>query len=1013
MQLTHSLSRFAFATTALVALTVDTSATTYYWKPGTTQGLWTSLSNWSTEAVDGADAAALPSSSDSLYNTGDYNFDLDGGSYTLTSWPTPDDWNNHYLTLANGTLTFTGEVSTHSGQINVNSDGNLYFPSGSSLVLGIYTSAGMLVSVNNGGSVSIGGSVRLYSGSFAVANGGSMTFAPSSLRYGADSHAYALSLSNAGTLTLPNGFAFTRWDISTVDTGSTFALTQTAGTLNLGGPIANAPTSSSSKPGPFSVIFSGGTVNATGDVTFDVTSVSVQNAVTFNVSASRLIDLTPATFAAGSSITKTGSGSIKLPTTAPTAAISGGALLLDANTYDLSSVTFAAGTGIALSPVGGRVDSSDSSIANATFTATIPATAGAAVFHSTDPSLLAKVRSDLAGSVPSGFELVASGDTLSVEAETSASFTVTGDILGTTGWGGTVPAAGLDVAIDGNGVVATLSSGTLPAWNSIEVKNGATLRIEANAALPAIILNKNATLEVAGNATVSFASLTGAVATSPSLVVPVVSVASGATLNVLGGMKFSNVNIDLEGTLAVTTTGGVTFGYASAGETTYIGFTSNGGTISLTPGSGTYNTSPLEFCCPASGGTVNAVGSLALIDTTILPVYERSDNTYPLTVDYQIGFNLGVNNPANALFEVVFDNTHWGVLGTLQIKGGATFRLANGGIYQNFESIGYWGRYAQISENGKLIVGPGCEFRLNALGDYGSNPLEVNPSSVNHPAIVVEDGGVFENYRFSGNGKGVFIASNSVYRIYQPNLYNEHYSQSSGTTTIYDTANIPFMGFAAVELADDSTLTFSTRNKVFWDDGQFDETSGDRVVTLADVPITGGGSITLSNANANVFGVIVKSGANTATGTASVIPPTSASIGTTTLSFANGANWAGTVIADGNVLLTNLVNATAPVAVSFGGMNLATNFTLRLWENSSCDSIAIGNNGWTGNGHLEFELVGGFSPGAQAWHIGSQPTGTSLPSVKGGAYVLSTEETEEGREDIILKITNGIIILMR
>ena len=51
---------------------------------------------------------------------------------------------------------------------------------------------------------------------------------------------------------------------------------------------------------------------------------------------------------------------------------------------------------------------------------------------------------------------------------------------------------------------------------------------------------------------------------------------------------------------------------------------------------------------------------------------------------------------------------------------------------------------------------------------------------------------MFETYRFSGNGNGVFVASNSVYTIYMPSLYNEHVSSSSGSVTIYDTTNVPF-----------------------------------------------------------------------------------------------------------------------------------------------------------------------------------------------------------------------------
>ena len=160
------------------------------------------------------------------------------------------------------------EVSTHSGQINVGDGGVLNLPAGSSFTPGMYSGAGMTINVNAGGAMSVAGSVRLYNGSFSVASGGSLTFAPSNLRFGAESHDYALTFSNEGTLSLPNGFHFDRWDIASVDAGSTYTLTS-SGTLNLGGSIDNAPNSSSSKPGPLAVVLSGGTVNVTGDMTFD------------------------------------------------------------------------------------------------------------------------------------------------------------------------------------------------------------------------------------------------------------------------------------------------------------------------------------------------------------------------------------------------------------------------------------------------------------------------------------------------------------------------------------------------------------------------------------------------------------------------------------------------------------------------------------------------------------------------------------------------------------------------
>ena len=63
---------------AAVLAAGSVKAATYYWKKGSTQGLWTDLSNWSTDGVEGAAAVALPGSSDELYGQASYNFLLGG-----------------------------------------------------------------------------------------------------------------------------------------------------------------------------------------------------------------------------------------------------------------------------------------------------------------------------------------------------------------------------------------------------------------------------------------------------------------------------------------------------------------------------------------------------------------------------------------------------------------------------------------------------------------------------------------------------------------------------------------------------------------------------------------------------------------------------------------------------------------------------------------------------------------------------------------------------------------------
>ena len=286
-----------------------------------------------------------------------------------------------------------------------------------------------------------------------------------------------------------------------------------------------------------------------------------------------------------------------------------------------------------------------------------------------------------------------------------------------------------------------------------------------------------------------------------------------------------------------------------------------------------------------------------------------------------VGFHLGRNNSEDMSFKVVFNNTKWGTSGKLYICGGATFSLTNNSSFITYEHHTQWDRYVEISGKGRLYLGEGSEFRLNSIGNYGDRTLVVNPSVSGHNAVVVEHGAIFENYRWTGNNNGVFSVSNGVYRIFEPYIIENEELKS---------VNTPFDGLRTVNIADDSVLMFTTRNQANGH-GYFNN-GDDRVVSLANVPITGAGSIALDNANVNKFGVIVTSGSNTATGSASVVAPGEGE-GETTLYFADGANWAGTVTA-GNVALTNLVDSAAACTNTFGTLVLAagTTFPIRVWK---------------------------------------------------------------------------------
>ncbi|MBR1921347.1 MAG: hypothetical protein IJ829_05015 [Kiritimatiellae bacterium] len=566
---------------------------------------------------------------------------------------------------------------------------------------------------------------------------------------------------------------------------------------------------------------------------------------------------------------------------------------------------------------------------------------------------------------------------------------------------GDLPDASADVHIYGASTVLTLDDAATVLPASISVEGGATLRVLAGVTLPPLAIDATSKVVFGDNTTavsvVLDASLTTvADATAVPVALPVLEVTTNATLNVIGGMKFKNVDVVLNGTLTRTSSGGLYFGYAESGETTYIGFHANAARITNYTMGG--YASSILVCCAASGGTVYAVGPIEFKDMptsgTHLP--ESGDN-------YWNGLMLGENNPPTAPFEVVFDNTKWNVSGISKITGGAIFRLKNGSRFKNKEHDNLYGRRFDIYESGKVVVEEGSELCIYAMGDWGSRPVNVQNSTPGGEALFAGAGAMVEFFRTTGDGTAVMTFSNAIYRIHRPSIYKDN----NGTT--YDYKNEPFKGLRGVTLAEGSTLTFSTCNGYY-----FKDSSGDRFVALADVPIAGAaGSITLSNVNVNAFGVIVQSGANTATGTAGVTAVDGK--GATTLFFADGANWAGTVVA-GNVALTNLTDGAAAARAAFGTLDLAVDFPLRVWKSGGAvttnDSLKVDR--FTGSGRIAVEVVGEELSTGDSFVAFKLKDGAALPhpSAHFTARLGATVDAD-GYRDVTFRTGRGLQIIVR
>ena len=958
--------------------------------------------NWT---VDGAAATICPQAIDTiLFGTSDQQYwahlALDGDyavSNLTQKFNIPCLYRSANASADIVSLTFTGTVGGSGYQYYyANSGTKLVFAGSSTLrcATGDWNESRAYASQT--GEIDVLGAISSRHMNWYVSDSATLYFAPTSYTQTSDSSRINDNFSITG------GFVIFSNGLSVLGGNSSFnnTIAQSGGTVTFGGDFTSANS-------PWTYTFSGGTLETTANCAFggNVSLVIPASAsVTLDVAAGTTFSV--ANFNADSTATlvKNGDGTFAFAPTTASITVNAGAIGLSAAAaYDLSNVSLGSGASAAISLIalGARVDTLPAALAGATFSANLSgATAGTVVFYSANAAILGKVKNDLASSVPAGFELVANGEALSLEVVSDYVFNTSGDLIsGTTSWNtGSLPGDNLDVAISGAGVVAEYTGGTIPAWTVIEVKNGATLKISADCALPPITLNKNATLEIASGSTFLTNGLLGVVLVNgDNVTLPVLSVASNATLNVPGGMKFKNVDISLQGTLTRTSSGNLVFGHALSGETSYIGLHANAAKITNYT-TWSYGTS-ICICCPDAGGSVHPVGPLEFKDMPTSGTYlpESGDN-------YWNGLALGENNPSSIPFEVVFDNTKWSASGISKIAGAATFRLKNGSRFANKEHDNLWGRKFDISELGRVALEDDSELCIYAMGDWGSRVVNIQSGVSGGVAVEASGGSRVEFYRTSGNNNAVMAVSNSIYRIYRPSIYHDN------NGTIYDSKNEPFKGLRSVTLAENSTLTFSTCNGYY-----FKDDSGDRVVALADVPIAGGGSLTISNNNVNVFGVIVRNGANVATGAVSVMAPESGK-GATTLYFADGANWAGTVVA-GNVALTNLTDGSAAATTAFGTLNLAENFPVRVWSGATPTNDMLNVGAYLNNGGrlVPRMMTGGveFEPG-DAITVGTIAKTSPDPDVdKGWSVKRLPIDGDDANETLVLKKGLGFYMIVK
>ena len=801
-------------------------------------------------------------------------------------------------------------------------------------------------------------------------------------------------------------------------------------------------------------LLEGGRFNVTWNAEFaNLTSFEVaENAeVEFNISDGASLTVTNATYGAGSVVTKTGAGEFVLGKN-PVASLvqqagivtisrigvlpasftmNAGTLRVEKQDLTLEGRSFPSGYTLDVRAPGLRVDSPVSYSDLAITLGDELSAGGVYALQSDDAAFLSYAKSAIEAS--GDYEARIEGDGIKVVYVPDNTFdaSASSDLSDVTAWkGGRVP-EGEDVIISGAGMAQLTASS--PSFRTVAVQNGATLSVsggtlEEPVDLPPVSLAYDARLLVEGGAFAQSTNGIDCVATAVHL--PVLEVATNATLtlqtpglpkavtaslsgtgsgNADYGFRLYNVNLKWYGQIRMTTEQTDTekvyrmsqglIGWAAAGDTTYIGLDCQGGTLYRidTYNTQTCNYTPLMIVYPDVGGTVIPVGTLLLRD------YRREGEGQYVGS----GTQFGVNSPASVRIPVLVDgNTLLKGDGYNKVAGGADVTLRGPARWEyehDFANDHNYRRLMQLLGTGTLTLEDGGYLGITPtcadISYCGIHNLGTMDDAV---SLCAKDSYV-GFWEWIGNGKTIAHIEDSYIMVGQ--LYRV--SASQGIDSRWRQMPL-FEGFKSIEVPEGKTMWVTATNiwrgATHWDLVH----DWDRVTKFGP-PITGGGNVSVTNALKGTqakysMTAIITNSENTATGLATAEPPSPAGAKSYLL-FADGANWAGTVVANGRVGLTNLTaEAAAPVSVTFGTLLFETNFPVRLWKSEGVTTNDVINitGGVSGGYGLEPEFMDGYEPQiGDTFMLGAYPANVALPKLAAGhKWRLYTEE--RGEETVLV-----------
>ena len=977
----------------LMSMTCGLAATVvagnaFYWRGGNNWGSWSDASKWDTIVCYGGNISTyvrrlgfIDLGGEDRYIAG---FDFGTGS---------EEWRRYCLDLTNGTFivgTHPYVTSSHNiaCEFTLRKDATVKFVGAANPTLG-RSGQPEIWTINNGARMEFNAACQLYAFQVDVKAGGSLSFAASTFGLAPSVARNYNYFKSAGDLHLPSGLIWNDTCGSTVGNNRDFTVNINGGRLFLGGNVTKTYTSTGTYAQPLTFNFSTSTLVVTNDVAFIPVSTSPGESVVANVAADKTLtvdvqedsslDATIFAYGSGSSVVKQGPGTMTFGSLPPSLAVQAGTAAFAETLDGTSSISLSPGASIRFCRTGNVIGTAPANYAAASFSLeTANFTEPCVVLTSSDADFLAHVAAQIAATVPEGLAAQVADGRLSLVTSSGDIFTSSGELdLGDpSGWNSASVPSGNDIVVSGPDTVA-LVTGTTPAFGSITLENGATLKVTgANIDLPPVSLSYPSKLFVAGGATAYITN--GLAGGGDASGLPVFEIATNATVTAARNTKFKNMDFRLYGKIEVPQTGsdGLYFGYADAGETAYFAMTSVGGKVLIPLNSGLGNAWK-NFASPASGGRVVVRGPIVLKDTEFLNTFIRaSDNK---SVSIYNGLWFGVNNPSDEPFEVIIDNTAAPIDKYAAIRGGATVRCINGGrLYRTASHPGIATK-GEIKEAGRAVVeGKGCGISYPHAGLQDSiqhSPFTVSPEADGFESIVLGDWATVALHESGGNGKAVLAVSNGIWQVGTlPQVPNE-LSQYLPSGDPRDWMTDVLAGLKAVRIAEGTEFRLESAEVL-------GGTAWNRDVKLANVPLTGAGDLVMTNGTPGyTFRATIVSANNTATGVAKAVCGTGGDA--TTLLFSDGANWAGTVVA-GNVALTNVADGAAAVTVNFGSLRLDGDFPVRVWATTN-DMVNISSQLLAGDGAFAPVAMPGraaFMPG-ESFKLGTYPANTAFPSKVG------------------------------